>query len=133
MSVKSFLFILTITILLLEGCKKDVPRVPKPIEGNWELSMASGGIIGGMTTYPTGNGNIYKFSESNYEKYINGTLKKTGFYSTFQDTFYGRHIVMDRIVFDDDTMNRFTMEISDNKLTIQLDADDAPKLIYVQQ
>jgi hypothetical protein len=47
--------------------------------GSWELRHRSGGWAGD-SSYKTGNGNIYKFTATNYEHYIKHQLVESGVY-----------------------------------------------------
>src|SRR6185295_7489607 len=75
-------------ILLPCGCKKDKAKDPSinltSIIGSWELRKVQNGM-GPIVDYPSGNGNILKFSNSSYEKYENDTLVKSGQYTIIED------------------------------------------------
>ena len=62
------IYVLTLTILILSGCKKD-DKIPAGLSGTWELESSFSGW-GGTQTYPPGNGNTITFSDNNYSEKI---------------------------------------------------------------
>ena len=79
-----------------------------------------------VNNYSEGNGNIIKFSETNYEMYENGQLKKSGPYSVLEDTTVEETVCLvfpdgqftNRIIYDNDyNASKIFLEISGNKLS----------------
>lgn len=58
---------------------------PSQLFGTWELREAQDGMTPNKT-YVVGNGDKYKFSETAYERYTDGSLVKTGTYRVVRDT-----------------------------------------------
>ncbi len=58
------IYILSVTILILSGCKKD-DKIPAGLNGTWELE-SSLSAWGGTHTYPPGNGNTFTFDGHTY-------------------------------------------------------------------
>jgi hypothetical protein len=116
---------LTVFIIFFAGCKKDISH-PTTIIGTWELRQAQNGMTPAIT-YPPGNENILKFSDSGYAKYVNGNLIKSGHYQLIRDTSVEAEVGLvvpsgqftNRIIFDGDSLSHKTfIEVSDNKLTL---------------
>ncbi|RYE26374.1 MAG: hypothetical protein EOP42_20810 [Sphingobacteriaceae bacterium] len=117
----SFCILLTFFI----SCKKD-NYSSKSIIGTWELRQSQGGTIPG-TTYNKGNGNMIKFTDSDYEIYANGVLSKSGTYKLIPDTSVQDNVCSvlssneykNRIVFDgkDDARKTF-IKISKDELSL---------------
>jgi len=120
---------LGLILVFFGSCKKDetVKRVTSytSIVGAWELRQTQNGMIPTIN-YSSGNGNILKFSNSTYEKYINNNLVKSGHYIIIEDTSAETEVglvipsgqFVHRIVYDNDFASRKTfIEISNNKLT----------------
>ncbi|TKK66653.1 hypothetical protein FC093_16590 [Ilyomonas limi] len=111
------------------SCKKDVGTnaviSATSIIGTWELRQAQNGMIP-TVTYPAGNGNTFKFSDSTYEKYSSGSLIASGHYILIRDTSVETEVGLlippgqftNRIIFDSDFTSRKTfIDVSNNKLT----------------
>src|SRR5687767_6233588 len=118
-----------VAIVVLSGsCKKDAGKIDTGntdlIVGTWELRQAQNGMIPTID-YPSGNGNIFKFSDSGYEKYTNGNLIKSGKYGLIIDSSVETEVGLviphgqftRRIIFDGDLTARKTfIEVSNNKM-----------------
>jgi hypothetical protein len=102
----TFFFTLT---TLATSCKKVSDSVATSIEGNWELLRVSGSRA--LIRYPAGNGNMLKFSASNYETYENNRLVKAGTYKIVEDASAESAVCLvlrereytNRIIYDNDT------------------------------
>jgi hypothetical protein len=129
--MKCFIVTICLGVILqfLVSCKKDVSTVnvanATSIVGTWELRQAQNGMIP-TTAYAPGNGNLFKFSDSTYEKYTNGNLITNGYYVLIKDTSAEAEVGLvippgqftNRIIFDGDFTSRKTfIEVSNNKLT----------------
>jgi hypothetical protein len=81
-------------IIFCEGCKKDNTEENKAkenidistsIAGTWELRQAQSGMTPTIN-YSSGNGNILKFTATDYRFYSNGQFIKSGKYFIIKDT-----------------------------------------------
>lgn len=121
-----------LSCFLVISCKKDRDQFP-PISGSWELRTAYNGQ-GGTTNYPPGNGNLLKFTATNYQKYSNGALEKTGTYELMKYNTKVIGGVRDRIVYDNDlNAPPVIVNLSNDSLTLSIDAYDGPGTLYIQQ
>ena len=89
--------IVVLTTTCLECCKKNNQEPAPSIIGKWELRLRSGGIVGGETTFPPGNGNTLSFSNTSFEKYLNGQIASSGTYNLIKDTFVNGEL-MDKLI-----------------------------------
>jgi hypothetical protein len=117
-----------VAIIVFSGsCKKDAGKIDSNADliGSWELRQAQHGMIP-TTDHPSGNGNIFKFSVSRYEKYTNGNLVKSGKYDLITDSSVETEVGLvilpgqftSRIIFDGDlTAGKTFIEVSNNKMT----------------
>ncbi|HSC38223.1 MAG TPA: hypothetical protein VLD19_10140 [Chitinophagaceae bacterium] len=124
-----FLLLCTAALVTASGsCKKsnsgDDPS--KTILGTWELSSVQASIIPTIN-YPSGNGNLLKFTGSGYQSYTNGQLVKSGTYTVVADstaqTSTGLNIAAGqfthRIVYDgDNSGNKVFFQVTDSKLRL---------------
>ncbi|MGZ3751265.1 MAG: hypothetical protein ACXVB0_07100 [Mucilaginibacter sp.] len=123
--------ILLLVISLCVNCKKDAIPVSASLIGTWELRENISGQTGQPTHYNTGNGNIMKFTATNYEIYSTNSLVKSGTYKVKKDTFSLDHTLRDRIIYDNqDNSIRTFFAIENNQLNLFIDAYDAPSVIY---
>lgn len=114
---------LCILLSLFVRCRKDYVY-SNSISGTWELRLQTGGF---STTYAKRNGNLLKFSGSNYERYTNGTLSKTGTFALIPDTTVQQNVCLvlsnkeykNRIVFDGvDNPRKTFVKITNNELDL---------------
>ena len=99
------------------SCKKHHCDPQPSIVGKWELRKQSGGILGGQTDYPPGNGAIYKFTSSDFESYLNGLLVNNGTYHFTKDTFQTGQI-LDVLVLNGQSSNEdHFIQIEENRFT----------------
>jgi hypothetical protein len=104
---------LVLALDLGTGCAKDKNNqhaIDKTeLAGTWELRQAQGGMMP-AATYPAGNGNLLKFTQTTYERYEKGSLQKSGSYQLVSDTTAAETVGLQlpagqfntRIVFDND-------------------------------
>ncbi|HEY9364328.1 MAG TPA: hypothetical protein VIQ00_13765 [Chitinophagaceae bacterium] len=118
---------LAVFIIFFVSCKKQkAQNTSTSIIGSWELRQTSAAMNPVVNNYSEGNGNIIKFSETNYEMYENGQLKKSGPYSVLEDTTVEETVCLvfpdgqftNRIIYDNDyNASKIFLEISGNKLS----------------
>ncbi len=123
--MKHIISALCICIFIFFGsCKKETQNNSSSIVGTWELRQASGQIT---INYPSGNGNILKFTATNYESDTNGVLQKSGQYLIVADPTVEQNVCLvyppgqftNRIIYDNDTIShKQFIQISNNKLSI---------------
>ena len=77
---------IVLSLVCLQGCKKDHSPSPKTLAGTWELRTISGGIGGFTYNYPSGNGDIFKFTETTFAQYDSGSIINHGTYELIKDT-----------------------------------------------
>jgi hypothetical protein len=92
--------------------------------------------------YAPKNGNIYKFTDSLYEKYTDGNLVKRGKYQLIRDNSVEKEVGIDvpdghfttRIIFDGDfVFSKTFIHVTGNKLTFlsgYFPLDSGSRLIY---
>lgn len=101
------LIILLIASTFLSACKKE--NFETNLTGSWELRLVTGGMP--PITYPPGNGNIIKFTETEYQIFNNGKLTKSGTYTIIADPDFEKSVCLqkakgefnNRIIYDSDT------------------------------
>ncbi|HYK75941.1 MAG TPA: hypothetical protein VEV16_03120 [Daejeonella sp.] len=94
---KLLILIGIISLASFSGCKKE--SLSNQLVGTWEVRSKVGGYMI-QPPYPPGNGNLLKFTDTNYQLFINGKLEKTGTYSIVKDNNSWDGAGDDRIVFD---------------------------------
>jgi hypothetical protein len=124
MNMKKLFTLMLISVATLSlSCKKEKETTitPKDLLGSWEMRSFVGGyqdVSVPPMTYPPGNGNILRFTETNYEKLSKGRPSVTGTYELKLEKFQAGKL-MSRIIYDgktDDT-EQF-VEIVDGKLKV---------------
>ncbi|MGZ3891614.1 MAG: hypothetical protein ACXVI9_14005 [Mucilaginibacter sp.] len=113
------------------GCKKDVP-LSAALTGTWELSLNVDGMTGHVTHHKPGNDTLMTFTaDGKYSVYDHNKLTRSGIYTVKKDTYSMDHTIKNRIIFDNayDNTHEF-FDISNNQLTLYLDAYDAPGVGY---
>jgi hypothetical protein len=118
----------------LAGCKKDRPdSLRSQLEGSWELRTLKGSQIPGIRPdFSPGNGNIWKFTRSDYQKYVNGQLTNSGSYTVVKAKSYSSNVPDVALIFDRDTMLKYHFEINGNTLIIYLLLADGYVAKYVK-
>ena len=130
------LLVMLSTLTPMTSCEDDSssPDITTLIIGEWELRKSYNGQ-GMETEFSAGNGNIYRFSESKYERYENGILVEEGVYRLVEETSSISKETISRLLFDDEIDNpddhlRISIEVVNNNLIIAVDANDGPSSVY---
>jgi hypothetical protein len=121
-------FFVTLNIFFI-ACKKDNAKnnsdISTSIVGSWELRQAQTGMIPTIN-YPSGNGDVLKFTNSDYQVFSNNQLIKSGLYTIVEDTSAENEVCLviaanqfrNRIIYDGNSIERkIFIQISNNKLT----------------
>lgn len=127
--------------MLFTGCQENDPLSAKTeqtgtlLEASWELRSSQGGLLPGKIFSP-GNGFILKFTQDQFYKYAEGQLEKSGTYSVLQDNFFNTDLIMDRIIYDNDTdFPKTFYQISEDTLILYFAAPlatDGLESVYVR-
>lgn len=112
---KLLLLIGIISLASFSGCKKEA--LNDQLIGTWEIRSAQGGLMV-QPSYPPGNGNILKFTETGYQLFTNGVLTKTGTFSIVKENGWDE-AGDNRLIFDND-FNSFKqfVKVKGNSMTI---------------
>ena len=107
-----FISLIILLTFLLQNCKKNCSEIvtnetSTSILGNWELRQEQTKTIP-QFTYQAGNGNIIKFTSSNYSTFANGNVIKNGQYKLNSDPTAALNVCLvlpenefkNRIIFD---------------------------------
>ncbi|MBZ5856819.1 hypothetical protein [Flavihumibacter profundi] len=124
-----------VTIVLLEGCKKDSAKNidnSSSIIGDWELRQIFAQI--GMVNYPSGNGSILKFTDSTWSTtdtawsiFVRGNHHANGYYRIVADTSVNNSTGLgfpsgqftNRIILEGDTTSdKIFYQVTNSKLVI---------------
>lgn len=128
-TMKVLWFVLFAGAMYLTSCKKNSGAGIKSdsITGSWELRSTSGGMVPGSTVYPQGNGNVFKFNDSLYEKYTDGMLVSSGKFTLLPDPTVEETVYLvveegeysNRIVYDGKLdSEKVFIQIRGNKLSL---------------
>lgn len=111
------LVILFTFLFCFTGCKK--ASLEKGINGTWELRHVEGGQIPNADpNYKSGNGDIYKFDNQNFERYDKGKLITSGtFVLTTERKDINNNSANGAITFST-SPEKYYIKLSGNKLTI---------------
>jgi len=122
--------LLSVFIISFENCKKNSTKqnsnIASSIIGNWELRQTSAAMNPTPKNYTPGNGNILKFTDTNYETFANGALVKKGQYAITSDATVETNVCLvfsngqfaNRIIFDTAyNTSKVFIQISADKLT----------------
>jgi hypothetical protein len=102
--------------LFIISCEK--AEIDSTLQGSWELSSVAGGNLANYL-YPTGKGYGIKFTETEYQKYENGQIIKSGTYSLHNEKSFLNDKIMTRIIYDNDlNFPKQFIDIKRSKLTI---------------
>ncbi len=134
------LYLFLFLILIFAACKKQPAGTPTPpvvsgtgLPGTWELRSTSGTIAGGTDNYPSGNGNIFVFTNTTYQHYSAGSITDQGTYTLTQQMSYLYNKMENTIVFNNVTgAPVILITQSGNDLTLALDADDGGESTYLR-
>lgn len=126
MRSKVLSFIFFFLPIFLSSCEKNNPTESNSIVGGWELLKEQAGRAP-VTTYPSGKGNVLRFTKSNYYNFSKGQLLNSGTYAIVTDTTVEAHVCLvlpdnqyrNRIIYDGDENSRKEFyQISNDTLTI---------------
>ncbi len=131
--MKKICVTLTLVSLIFTACDEEISG-NSSVRGTWELDAKVEGMTGKVNQQSAGNGNILKFTETNFEKYQNGELSEKGTFKIIKDTSILTKKLGDRIIFNDiiDNIKEF-INIREDKMVIYIDAYDSPSDIYKKQ
>ena len=120
---KLFTLILISVATLSLSCKKEKETIitPKDFLGSWEKRSSVGGMLVPVTPpdFSPGNGNILKFTETNYERLSKGQPAIKGTYKLIREEFEQSGNMKYRIIYDGDTGDiKEFVEIVDGKLKV---------------
>ncbi len=111
------IFLVVLSITFFGSCKKNNSEPTLSIIGEWELRMRSGGIVGGSTTFPPGNGNTLVFSNTSFEKYLNGQIASSGAYNLTKDTFVNGELMDKLILTSPNSIEQHFIKIESSQFT----------------
>lgn len=95
------------------------------IIGSWELNEERIGMVPTIN-YPSGNGNILKFTDSEFQIFANGQLVKSGQFKIIGDNSVTTEVCLviptdqyrNRIIYDNNYFDtKIFLQVSENKLT----------------
>jgi hypothetical protein len=107
--------------MIAVSCKKNHKElISGRLQGVWELRHVEGGFRAPGTSpdYAPGNGNMWKFSDSTYQYYVNGQLSVQGSYTLTKDISPATGKNMDALILDSNNNWKLFFEISNNTLTL---------------
>lgn len=129
-SIITLTICLSMVLIFIGGCKKDGsgsnPHYEALIRGTWELRKTSGSQVIGEQLYPPGNGNILKFIDSRFERYVNGALTQSGQFEIVRNITVNQSVCLEiptgqftnQIIYDNNSNgDKVFVQISNNKLT----------------
>ena len=105
-----FLSMILGIITVFSGCEKEGVIDKSSLIGTWELRQQQAGMIP-TADYPSGNGALLTFTETEYRHYKNGSLLKSGTYELVKDTTVSESVGLvippgqytTRIIYDNNT------------------------------
>jgi hypothetical protein len=108
-------------ILALAACQKENQRIQtngRSLKGIWELRVVNGGMLAYPPPILPGNGDQWRFSETEYGKYYKDTLYRTGRYTISRGTGTDPNTqrAIDQFIFDQVPSESF--ELRDDTLRI---------------
>ena len=114
--------------LIQFSCRKDNVNnnnlILTSIIGSWELNKEQRGML--PVNYAPGNGNILKFTDSEFQIFANGQLVKSGQYRITRDGTVATEVCLviptdqyrNRIIYDNNFFEtKIFVQVSENKLT----------------
>jgi hypothetical protein len=118
MKIKTALLITLSVVFLFSACKKEhmmnCGTLDMHLKGTWELRSTTGGNIL-SATYPPGNGNLLRLSDTAYALYSSGKLYTKGTYRIHSDGLGHDTIIYDHSNFNKDIVT-YTYESKQLKL-----------------
>jgi hypothetical protein len=118
-----FKLIILMFFVLISSCKKENTSLEKKIEGTWELHSFTMGLTGKVTYVQPGNGEIYKFSSNQFQRFENRQLIKTGTFSIKKDTIHLVNRIGNKIIFNNNNDGLF-FDLDETYLSFFIDAND---------
>jgi len=90
------------------------------LNGKWELRVLHGGMAVNPSgpNYPPGNGDMWRFTDSLYERYANGQIVVSGKYSLTKDTSQATGKYMDAFILQQDFPYKIFFEFSNDSLVM---------------
>lgn len=104
--------------------------------GQWELRTLLGSQVPGIgPNFRSGNGSIWKFTNSAFERYDNGQLTSSGTYTLTKANTFNSGVPEDALILNQDTTLKFHFHIIKDTLTIYVGSIPADGYIakYVKQ
>jgi hypothetical protein len=125
------LSLLFCSVSCLVSCTKDADPEPVPVpyagppltlQNSWEFRSFVGGYRppNQNPNLPPGNGIIWKFMDSIYERYDKGQLYRTGKYSVIKDSSRATGRLMDALIFEKNSYPKLHFEIVKDTLIIYM-------------
>jgi hypothetical protein len=125
------LSLLFIAFNLLISCTKDSEPEPTPapyagpplsLQNTWELRILNGGYgpPNRNPNYAPGNGIMWKFMDSTYERYNKGVVHQTGKYMVTKDSSQATGRLMDALLFERNAYPKLHFEIVKDTLIIYM-------------
>ncbi len=110
-----FLFAIIISI---SSCSKSL--IHDKLSGNWELRHIKGIQVANVSPdFAPGNGNLIKFTGTNFEKYNNGKLSSKGTYAVQEEKKeINNEQVSYSIVYNNDVGTKEFFNLENGKLTL---------------
>ena len=124
------IFLITLFTPFFMSCKKNISESTPSLIGKWELRERTGGFLGGSTTYPAGNGDILKFTNTHFERYFNGQIVNSGTYNLTKDTFITGELIDKLILTNQNPIEQHFIKIESNQFTFLSDAMDGIDELY---
>ena len=127
--MKQYILLFSIFLIgafVLIGCNKAEQKIKGKqdnsgsIIGQWELRVLHGGMVVNPSgpNYPPGNGDMWKFTDSLYERYTNRGLAASGKYSLTKDTCPATGRYMDAFILQQDFPYKIFFEFSNDSLVM---------------
>ena len=121
----SLLLSVVLCLSSLIGCKKNKTDLAPSIIGKWELRKQTGGIAGGETIYPSGNGTILEFSADIYTKYKNGQIIENGTYNIIKATSNQTGQLVDKLILNGQSVSQeFFIQIEETQFSFWYGGSD---------
>jgi hypothetical protein len=126
-------FFLGLFVVAFTACNKNIDN-PKSIVGTWELRRVFGGWSPGDSSYPPGNGHIYKFNkDKTYEFFVAGRLTNSGSYKKTTGIDPDARELMDAVILNNNFRMYYKIYADTLELHIGSVAADGVIQKYVRQ
>jgi len=137
MKSRTLLIGLLVYLLVLASCRKNSSAsLTSQLVGQWELRTLYGGQVPGIDlNFIGGNGNIWKFTNSGFERYDNGQSTGSGTYTLTKANTFNSGVPEDAFILNQDPTLKFHFDIIKDTLTIYVGSIPADGYIakYVRQ